>query len=77
MKVIIYTTTTCTYCNLAKSLLNKNKINYKEINLEKNIKIFSQLKKKYNHHTVPLIIINKKFIGGYSELKSLINKNNL
>lgn len=68
MNIIIYTTQTCTYCNLAKNLLKEKKLQFTEINIEANLNILKDLIKKTNHKTVPQIFINEKFIGGYTEL---------
>jgi glutaredoxin 3 len=68
MNILIYTTQTCIYCNLAKNLLKEKKIQFTEINIESDLNIFKELIKKTNHKTVPQIFINEKFIGGYTEL---------
>lgn len=68
MKVTLYTTKTCMYCNLAKNLLIEKKIHFHEINIESDLNIFKELIKKTNHKTVPQIFIDEKFIGGYTEL---------
>lgn len=77
MKIIIYTTTTCMYCNLAKNLLIEKKLQFTEINVENELNILKDLIKKTNHKTIPQIFINEKFIGGYTELNEYlkINKN--
>lgn len=76
MKIEIYTVSYCIYCNLAKELLKKANILYTEIELEKNEKLLNEMIYKYNHKTVPIIIIDGKLLGGYSELKEFLNKNN-
>ena len=73
MKIKILTTNDCTFCLLAKKLLENRNLKYEEIKLEKNIQMFKKIKIKYNYHTVPIIFINEKFIGGYNELKKFIN----
>ncbi len=72
MNILIYTTQTCTYCNLAKNLLKEKKLQFKEINVETNLNILKDLIKKTNHKTVPQIFINEKFIGGYTELREYL-----
>lgn len=74
MKIKIYTITNCTYCNLAKELLKEKNMEYEEINLEKNLNLFSELKKKLNYTTVPMIFINDVFVGGYTNLKQILNQ---
>ena len=43
LEVIIYTTKTCGYCILAKNLLKKHKIKYKEIDISNDIKIKNEM----------------------------------
>lgn len=75
MNILIYTTKTCIYCNLAKKLLNEKKLTFKEINVEDDINLFKDLIKKTNHKTVPQVFINDIFIGGYTELIEFFKKN--
>ena len=71
-KIKIYTLKECFYCNLTKELLKKHNIKYIEINIEKKYKLLKLLKKKTGYNFVPQIFIQKKFIGGYTELKNMI-----
>lgn len=70
-KVIIYTTSYCPYCKRAKGLLDSKGLDYEEINLEDSPGEKSEIFKKYNWRTVPIIFINDKFIGGFDELAGL------
>ena len=68
---IIYTKNNCGYCKLAKALLNKKNISYKEINLEDGGKMEMEFK------TLPQIYTrnedgNRVYIGGYSKLWNLL-----
>lgn len=74
MKILIYTTKTCIYCNLAKKLLEENNLQYNEIDVENDIELFRELIKITNNKTVPKIFINDTFIGGYTELCNFITK---
>ncbi len=75
--VIIYTSTYCGYCFAAKLVFEKKGIDYKEINLSKNPSLRKEIMGKWNWRTVPLIIINDKFVGGFRELTSLESSNKL
>lgn len=59
---------------MAKKLLANNNLKYRELSLEGKTDELKNLIEKTNHKTVPQIFINKKFIGGYTELKNLIIK---
>ncbi len=74
MNIKIYTLDTCVYCNLAKDILKKNNLKYEEIKLEKNNDNLKKLIEKTKCKTVPQIFVNENFIGGYTDLKELIEK---
>ena len=76
----IYTSATCPYCIKAKKLLQMLKLEYTEHNVEDNFdKMCSELEEKYNRqiNTVPQIIINDNYIGGYSDLETLYKSGRL
>ena len=70
-EVILYTSRFCGYCSAAKSLLMKRGISFKEVNISKDPVLRKEIIAKWNWHTVPLLIINNKIIGGYRELVNL------
>jgi len=74
MNVLLYTTETCFFCTMAKKLLSNSNISYKEIHIDHNFILFEKIIKLTNQKTVPQIFINGIFIGGYTELNSLIEK---
>ena len=76
--VIIYTSSLCGFCYMAKSLLNKNKIPYDEINIDINHKKKEEMINKSNGRiTVPQIFYKNWHIGGYDDLYKLENENGL
>ena len=71
-KVIIYTTSSCSYCNLAKNLLKKYNIKYKEINVSEDIEIKKEMvMKSLGKRTVPQIFFGQNHVGGFFELNQL------
>lgn len=71
-EVKIYTTNVCPYCVQAKRLLTQLKVPYEEINLEEKPALRQKLSEENNgYRTVPMIFIDGKFLGGYSELAAL------
>jgi glutaredoxin len=70
----IYSKDNCQYCKAAKDLLDLNNINYTEhrigsdLTREEFIERFPQIK------TVPAIMVDGNFIGGYNELLDHISK---
>jgi len=71
-EVKIYTTEVCPYCVQAKRLLTQLKVHYEEISLEDKPDLRRKLSEENNgYRTVPMIFIDGKFIGGYTELAAL------
>ncbi len=77
MKIVIYTTNYCPFCDAAKNLLKSLNIEFDEVDLTDNLEERLEISTKYNWRTVPLILINNKLIGGFDELNNLNNKGEL
>ena len=78
LEVIIYTTKSCGYCILAKNLLKKYNIKYKEINVSEDIEIKKEMvMKSLGKRTVPQIFFGQNHIGGFYELNQLHLNGNL
>ncbi len=75
--VKIYTTNWCPSCTSAKKLLESLNIQYKEINIEESNLSRKQLVDLTGGYTVPQIIINSRYIGGYDKLLYLHQNNKL
>ena len=77
----LFTIPTCPFCNKAKALLEDNYLDYFEYDIshdEENLR--AQLGKRFNLKgtvTVPQIVINCKHIGGYTDLKEIIQNGKL
>ncbi len=67
----IYTTTTCPYCKASKALLASKGIKFEEIDLTQNPEERARLMEKFNWRTVPLILKDDEFVGGFNELQEL------
>ena len=71
-RVKVYSTGTCPICQKTKGLLTKWGIPYDEVRIDLDqsaMREFAEVTK--NARTVPQIIIDKKCIGGFSELTEL------
>jgi GrxC family glutaredoxin len=67
--ITIYTKNNCPYCIRAKDLLNKRKLEYKEINISENPELLEDvLGKSQGMKTMPQIFIYEKHIGGCDDL---------
>lgn len=79
-KIEIYTSATCPYCIKAKKLLTLLKLDYTEHNVDNSFDTMcEELSNKFNKQiqTVPQIIINGNYIGGYSDLELAYKSGNL
>ena len=77
--VLVFGKSSCVYCKAAIKYLQENNIPYKYYKIDKYYNIFFKILEKLNkkspdilydsnHKTIPIIFINSKFIGGYSDL---------
>ncbi len=69
--IIIYSTSWCPSCVMAKKLLDEKNISYNEVNIEERGWDRNKLKEITGAMTVPQIVINEKPIGGYESLLHL------
>jgi len=78
--IFIFSKSTCFYCDQAKNLLDKSKLEYSFIDLDISkkcpnddcSKITKALISFTRFKTVPQIFINGVFIGGFTDLNKLI-----
>ena len=78
----IYTFSICPFCKKAKEKLKDNYLDYTEYDISHNEeeirhKLAELFEIPSGRATVPQIIINGKHIGGYGELKELIESGKL
>ena len=72
MKATVYTGPSCSWCDRVKALLKDNDCEIEEIMM--NSTIHEELQTKYDKviRTVPQVIIDDIFIGGYHEVEVLM-----
>mgnify|MGYP000524593870 FL=1 len=72
MKATVYTGPSCTWCDRVKTLLKDNNYTIEEIQM--NGVALEDLQTKFNKviRTVPQVIIDDIFIGGYHEVEDLM-----
>lgn len=71
-RVTIYSTGVCPICDKTKALLKKWNIPYAEVRVDQDRAGLQEMLRITNHaRTVPQISIDKKWIGGFSELTEL------
>ncbi|XP_066481796.1 glutaredoxin 2 isoform X1 [Tiliqua scincoides] len=72
--VVIFSKTTCSYCNLAKKLFDDMNVNYTavELDTQENGRQFQDvLHRMTGGRTVPRVFINGTFVGGATDTQRL------
>ncbi len=70
-KVVLYTKPTCPFYIKAIALLDELGVTYEDIDVTDKPELRREIIEKYNHSTVPVIIIGDEFIGGSDTLIAL------
>lgn len=70
--ITIYTTSICPYCQMAKQLLQRKGVSYREIDVLRQPALRSEMRTKAGgRNTVPQIWIGERHIGGCDDLYEL------
>lgn len=70
--VTVYGTSYCGYCTSAKRLLDRLGIAYEEVDLTHDHDQRDRLSRRFGgYRTVPMIVVDGRFIGGYRELSAM------
>ena len=76
-EILIYTSTICPYCIMAKRLLDKKAVNYTELNVDSKSGLREEMMNRTKRRTVPQIYIGDRHIGGFDDLYALDRNNEL
>ena len=68
-KIIVYSTEHCIWCVRAKEFFKKNKIEFKEVDVNENREAAEEMIKKSGQTGVPVIEIDGKIIIGFDEVR--------
>ena len=66
-KVIVYSTSTCPYCKMAKEFLQEKKIDYEDVNVGDAPDRAAEMIQKSGQQGVPVIDIDGKIIIGFDK----------
>ena len=69
MKVKIYSTPECLWCNKAKDFFKEKKIKFEEIDVSENQKAAEEMVDKSKQQGVPVIEVDGNIIVGFKEEK--------
>jgi GrxC family glutaredoxin len=67
----VYYTESCFYCVMAKKLLSKKGLAYREIDVTHDAALRREMEERSGRRTVPEIFIDGECVGGYDDLARL------
>ena len=76
MKAIMYGTAKCSWCDRVANMLNNSRIEVEKIDVsesKENLKLMREVAGK-TATTVPQVVIDGKYVGGYTEVERFINR---
>lgn len=75
MKVEIYSTPSCKYCDMAKEFFKDNGVFYTEYNVKDDPELRKSMIERSGQMGVPVIVINDEITVGYNvvKLKEMLN----
>lgn len=68
-RVIIFTTPTCTYCNMAKKYFRERGIKFKDIDVSRDMAAARDMVRRSGQQGVPVIDIGGKIVVGFDRQK--------
>ena len=77
-KILIYSSSLCSYCKAAKNLLKQENLKFKEISVDNKPEIREEMvKKSSGKKTVPQIFFDEYHVGGFDELNNVYKNGSL
>ena len=67
--IIIYSTPTCVYCNMAKTFFKANSVEYKDFNVATDLDKRKEMIDKTGQMGVPVIDMGGQIVVGFDETK--------
>ncbi len=71
-KVIIFTTPTCSYCNIAKRYFREKSVRFTDVDVSRDQRAAADMQRRTGQTGVPVIMINNRSVVGFD--KSKINR---
>jgi len=68
-RVIVFSTPTCTYCNMAKKYFRQNKIRFRDVDVSQDPTAARDMQRRSGQMGVPVIDIGGKIIVGFDKPK--------
>jgi len=71
-RVIVFSTPTCSFCNMAKKYFRENKIKFRDVDVSRDAAAARDMVRRSGQQGVPVIDIGGKIVVGFDRVK--INK---
>ena len=71
VKVEMYSSGGCPYCDRARRLLNKKGVGFTEVRIDKEAGLREEMERRSHRQSVPQIFINDHHIGGFDDIAEL------
>lgn len=68
-KIIIFTTPTCSYCNVAKRYFREKQIRFTDIDVSRDSRAAADMQRRTGQTGVPVILINNRPVVGFDKPK--------
>lgn len=68
-RVIVFSTPTCTYCNMAKKYFRENGIRFKDVDVSRDATAARDMVRRSGQQGVPVIDIGGKIVVGFDRPK--------
>ena len=76
MEAKMYSTSRCSWCDRVAKMLEENEVIVEKIDISGDKTLMKEMQKAAGKKvtTVPQVIIDGKFVGGYTEVERFINR---
>jgi len=69
-EVIVYSTSSCPFCIMAKRLFDAKGVSYQTIDVGRDAALWAEMEAKTGRNTVPQVFIGAVHIGGFDDLSA-------
>jgi glutaredoxin 3 len=76
-EITVYTTEPCSFCARVKGLLASRGLEYREVNLAKDLDGRVELASRTGMMTFPQVLIGDQLIGGFAEVEDAVRSGRL
>ena len=76
MEAMVFSTPKCSWCNKVTQILENSKIEVTKVDVAESVENFEKMQNYAGKdiRSVPQVVIDNKFIGGYTEVERFLNR---